>query len=58
MDVGDGSGGEPRSDQADFALQQVSVGGDRRVAAGDSGVAAAIQAQLGAERHMQIERDR
>jgi hypothetical protein len=58
MDMRDGLPGEPRSDQLDLTLQQLGIGGDRRVAAGHRGVAAAIEAQLGAERHMQIERNR
>ena len=58
MEVSDGLAGEPRSDQVDLAFQQLGIGGDRRMAAGDRGVAAAIEAQLGAERYVQIERNR
>jgi hypothetical protein len=58
MEVSDGVAGEPRSDQVDLAFQQLGIGGDRRVAACDRGVAAAIEAQLGAERYMQVERNR
>ena len=41
-----------------LALQKVDIGRNRLVAPHDCGVAAAIEAELGAERHMQIDRDR
>ena len=46
------------ADQVDLAFQEFGIGGDRRMAAGDRGVAAAIEAQLGAERYVQIKRNR
>ena len=58
MDVRDGLAGEPRSDQVDLALQQLGIGGDRRVAAGDRSVTAATEAQLAAERYVQVKRNR
>ena len=59
MNVGhDRAGGDRRGDQLDLARQHIRIRGHRIMAPGDAGVAAAVPAHPGAERHVEIERYR